>query len=82
LVPTHTTQLQAGVSSADGTTPVTFDLVCSGPETRTSPRSLAAPGTIVSGTLYVDDLTLGLSFGNNIFDGDELAALPYKYTIG
>ena len=26
LVPTHTTQLQANVSSADGTTPVTFDM--------------------------------------------------------
>jgi len=41
----------------------------------------AAPGTVVSGTLYVDD------FLNNIppygqIASDELAGLPYTYTVG
>jgi hypothetical protein len=47
LVPTHTTELQADVSSADGTTPVTFDMsyVVGDPDiSRASP----APGTTSS----------------------------------
>jgi Peptidase inhibitor I9 len=41
----------------------------------------AAPGTVVDGTLYVDDIL------NNIppygqFAVDELAGLPYSYTVG
>jgi hypothetical protein len=41
----------------------------------------AAPGTVVSGTLYVDD------FLNNIppygqVASDELAGIPYTYTVG
>ncbi len=178
LVPTHTTQLQANVSSADGTTPVTFDTeyfpgdpwlspaVASpgvtgtfGPgsasltfteDPEVSPglwdinpdeigpyppsgipvdnasASLSAvteafdpsvtsstgnlwdgslsnflylmpgqsgaievdvsptgpPGTVSSGTLYVDDLTLGSLVGVANPDGDELAAIPYQYKIG
>ncbi len=39
-----------------------------------------ASGTQVSGTLYVDDLLTGVPpFGQ--FSGDELAGLPYSYTI-
>lgn len=43
----------------------------------------ANPGTVVSGTLYVDDIAMAafvpsLSYPN----GDELAGLPYEYTVG
>ena len=178
IVPTHTTELQASVSSADGATPVTFDLeyfpgdpwlspavatpgatgqfgpgsasltYTQGPEVSpglwalnpteigpypssgipTDPASASlsavteafdpavtsstgnlwdgslsnflyllpgqsgtievdisptgAPGTVVSGTLYVDDLTLGSFSGAALPDGDELAAIPYQYTTG
>ncbi len=41
-----------------------------------------APGTVVSGTLYVDDLALGSLAGVGITDGDEIAAIPYQYTTG
>jgi Subtilase family len=40
-------------------------------------------GSTVSGTLFVDDVTLAGLYG--VFDnpdGDELAAIPYSYTIG
>ena len=40
------------------------------------------PGTVSSGTLYVDDLTLGSLVGVANPDGDELAAIPYQYKIG
>ncbi len=40
-----------------------------------------ASGTSVSGTLYVDDFTAGVPpYGQA--SGDELAGLPYAYTIG
>jgi hypothetical protein len=39
-----------------------------------------APGTVVSGTLYVDDFSLGQFAGLGLPDGDELAAIPYQYT--
>jgi hypothetical protein len=35
----------------------------------------------VSGTLYVDDLTYGVPPYGQV-SGDELAAIPYSYTIG
>ena len=35
-----------------------------------------AAGTAVSGVLYVD------TFSNAVLSGDELAAIPYSYTIG
>lgn len=39
-----------------------------------------AHGTVVSGTLYVDDYASGVPpYGQ--FTGDELAAFPYSYTI-
>ncbi|HLI50687.1 MAG TPA: hypothetical protein VKU87_02755, partial [Thermomicrobiaceae bacterium] len=43
----------------------------------------ASPGTVVSGTLYVDDVTLA-AFVPSLSDpnGDELAGLPYQYTVG
>ena len=47
LVPTHTTQLQANVSSADGTTPVTFDMEYFPGDPWLSP-AVASPG--VTGT--------------------------------
>jgi hypothetical protein len=47
-----------------------------------------SPGTVVSGTLYVDDLTSasGLATWNelstvNVSQASDLAALPYQYTI-
>jgi hypothetical protein len=43
----------------------------------------ASPGSIVSGTLYVDDITLAAFVPSNANpDGDELAAIPYEYTVG
>ena len=41
-----------------------------------------AAGTVVSGTLYVDDFSLGEMSGLGLPDGDELAAIPYQYTSG
>ena len=41
---------------------------------RITPRGL--PGTIVHGTLYVE------TFNLNSTSGDELAAIPYAYTVG
>ncbi len=35
----------------------------------------------MTGTLYVDDLAVDLSDFTNI-SGNELAAIPYQYTIG
>jgi hypothetical protein len=38
-------------------------------------------GTVVNGTLYVDDAIAGISpYGQE--SGDELIGLPYSYTIG
>ena len=44
----------------------------------------AAVGTQVSGTLYVDDFTLESFVGIRgvLPDSDEVAALPYSYTVG
>jgi hypothetical protein len=39
------------------------------------------PGTRVSGTLYVDDYTLGTPFVNGLIESDELAAIPYNYSV-
>ncbi|MGD0691354.1 MAG: S8 family serine peptidase [Acidimicrobiales bacterium] len=39
------------------------------------------PGTHVSGTLFVDDYTLGTAFINGLVESDELAAIPYSYTV-
>jgi hypothetical protein len=41
----------------------------------------ANPGTHVSGTLFVDDYTLGTAFLNGLYESDELAAIPYSYTV-
>jgi Peptidase inhibitor I9 len=41
----------------------------------------APQGTVVSGTLYVDDLLEAIPPYLQ-FSGDEVAAIPYKYTIG
>ncbi len=38
-------------------------------------------GTTVSGTLYVDDYTLGTEFFDGPVGSDELAAIPYSYTV-
>lgn len=42
----------------------------------------ASVGSNVSGTLYVSDLTLGQFNGAANSDGDDIAAIPYSYTIG
>jgi hypothetical protein len=45
-------------------------------------------GSVVSGTLYVDDLTsiagaaTWNTLANNVNQGSDLAALPYEYKIG
>jgi len=39
-------------------------------------------GTLVQGTLYVDDITLAAYTGYANPDGDELAAVPYEYKVG
>jgi hypothetical protein len=41
----------------------------------------ASAGSNVSGTLYVSDLTLGQFIGAASSDGDEIAAIPYSYTV-
>lgn len=42
----------------------------------------ASVGSNVSGTLYVSDLTLGQFIGAANSNGDDIAAIPYSYTIG
>jgi hypothetical protein len=44
----------------------------------------APVGTVVTGTLYVDDFTLESFVGSKgvLPDADEVAALPYSYTVG
>jgi hypothetical protein len=37
-------------------------------------------GTVVSGTLFVDDESL-VDFGSLVADGNQVAALPYSYRI-
>jgi hypothetical protein len=39
-----------------------------------------ASGTVVSGTLYIDSLVNGLPPYSQL-TGDEIAAIPYSYTI-
>jgi hypothetical protein len=41
----------------------------------------AASGTVVSGDLYVDDYASGVAPYDQL-SGDELAAIPYEYTVG
>jgi restriction endonuclease Mrr len=41
-------------------------------------RPAAAPGTVVRGTLYVDDFEDSMSF----LSGSQLAALRYEYKVG
>jgi hypothetical protein len=41
----------------------------------------AALGTQVSGTLYLDDYALGSTIGAILPNADELAAIPYSYTV-
>jgi len=42
----------------------------------------AKPGQTVTGTLYVDDYALGSFSGATLPDADQLAAIPYSYTVG
>jgi hypothetical protein len=43
----------------------------------------AVPGTVVSGDLYVDDFASGVPpYAYDQLSGDELAAIPYEYTVG
>jgi hypothetical protein len=41
----------------------------------------AASGTVVKGTLYVDDVLAAIPPYSQL-SGDELGALPYEYTVG
>ena len=41
----------------------------------------AAAGAVVSGDLYVDDYASGVPPGDQL-SGNELAAIPYEYTVG
>jgi hypothetical protein len=53
-------------------------------QTRTIPVTITPagkPGTLVSGSLFVDDLTFVNVLGQ-LPAADELSAIPYKYTIG
>ncbi|HET9059279.1 MAG TPA: S8 family serine peptidase [Acidimicrobiales bacterium] len=42
----------------------------------------ASPGTVVSGTVFVDDYTLASLFAAPLPDADEMAGLSYSYTVG
>lgn len=42
----------------------------------------APSGTVASGTLYVDDFVLASLFSTPLPDSNELAAIPYSYTVG
>jgi hypothetical protein len=46
-------------------------------------KPTAPVGTYVQGTLYIDDFTLDsfLSSGDVLPDADEVAAVPYSYTV-
>jgi hypothetical protein len=46
-----------------------------------SVNASGAPGTKVQGTLFVDDYALGTPFINGLVESDELAAIPYSYSI-
>ena len=46
-----------------------------------TPSAAAATGTVVRGTLYVDDVLAAIPPFSQI-SGDELSALPYEYTVG
>lgn len=41
----------------------------------------ASVGSLVTGTLYVSDLTLGQVIGAANSDGDDIAAIPYRYVV-
>jgi hypothetical protein len=41
----------------------------------------ASVGNVESGTLYVDDYSLAGVFGADLPNSDELAAIPYSYTV-
>jgi hypothetical protein len=64
----------------------TIDLIVVGPgQSAQIPVTItpgAAVGSIVTGTLYVDDANL-LAFGYSYTpDADQVAAVPYSYTVG
>jgi hypothetical protein len=46
-------------------------------------KPTAPVGTYVQGTLYIDDFTLDsfLPTGDVLPDADEVAAVPYSYTV-
>ncbi len=61
----------------------TYDPVFVNPgQTATIQVSIAPSGSgPVSGTLYIDDFTLGATFGAAFPNGQEVAAIPYSYTV-
>ena len=60
-----------------------FDPVYVGPgQTATIQVSITPSGSgPVSGTLYLDDFTLASEFGAALPNGQELAAIPYSYSV-
>ncbi|HYB26912.1 MAG TPA: hypothetical protein VEF89_09890, partial [Solirubrobacteraceae bacterium] len=79
------------LQAVNATSPVTPVVVNPG-MSATIPVAIAPSGrsgTVVNGTLYVDDLTIvnGLATWNelggvNVEQASDLAAIPYQYTIG
>jgi Subtilase family len=44
-------------------------------------RPTAKVGSVASGIVYVDDYVLGSNYGAALPDGDQLVAIPYRYTV-
>ena len=44
-------------------------------------KPTARAGSVVHGILYVDDVTISSQFGFALPDGDQIAAIPYSYTV-
>ncbi len=65
----------------------TFDLLTIAPgksaviHVTVTPAPSASAGTVVSGTMYLDDATEP-QFPVQQLTGSEIAAIPYSYTVG
>ena len=72
------------LTALDGNVLNTFEAILVNPgQTVTVPVTITptgASGTVVSGTLYIDSLVNGLPPYSQL-TGDEVMAIPYKYTI-
>jgi hypothetical protein len=81
----NTGDLWSSFNGLLGQSPADFNPVWVAPGASTtiavSVSPTGPPGTHVSGTLYVDDFTLGAQFNSGLYESDELAAIPYSYNI-